>query len=459
MTIMTMLLFSGSLAWGSLTLDKILDSVDRHYPEIEAADAQARAADSLVMRARGAFDPNLVSSYSHVYDGSYKNEGLAVGLTNQIPGTPAKVGVKWDRSNGKIPVYEGDRETGSDGRIKAYIDLPLMRDFVIDRSRAGIESALFRHAESLERSRLARLNTYRLAALGYWSWLAAVEKQRSYEALLAAVRERDSAIMARVKRGELPRIDHIDNQRILMQRQAQLEKARLEVQKAALNLSLFYRDENGLPRKMEIGEAPAWLKPLEGDSAKETKNLRANLAQHPVVMQLEQAMKQRSVDRKLTKYGLLPALNLSLSQSQYMGELPTARDQAYESAIGLNLTFPLLNREARGGAEAARLEEAAAESRLVLARQKLDVEFDESLLESETANQIYKLIFNEAQFASQVELAERKRFKQGDSALINVNMREQDAILARIRAIDALFDVEDRLLELKLLTNSWIRKY
>jgi outer membrane protein TolC len=139
--------------------------------------------------------------------------------------------------------------------------------------------------------------------------------------------------------------------------------------------------------------------------------------------------------------------------------MPTARDQAYESAIGLNLTFPLLNREARGGAEAARLEEAAAESRLVLARQKLDVEFDESLLESETANQIYKLIFNEAQFASQVELAERKRFKQGDSALINVNMREQDAILARIRAIDALFDVEDRLLELKLLTNSWIRKY
>ncbi len=87
------------------------------------------------------------------------------------------------------------------------------------------------------------------------------------------------------------------------------------------------------------------------------------------------------------------------------------------------------------------------------------MDFEKSALESATSASIYRLIFKEIEFASQVEQAERTRFQQGDSSLLNVNLREQDTVLARVRAIEALLDFRERDLELHLISNSWLRKY
>lgn len=451
---------AGSLpAAASLSLDQVLDSVDRHYPEILAVDAQARAQDFLVTRARGAFDPNLSAAYERTVDGTYPNEQFRVGARGQIPGTPLKYGGEWDQLNGKVPIYQGGEETGTDGRVKAYVELPLLRDLIIDRARAGVQTALFKHSEFLERARLARLNTYRIAALSYWVWIASVEKQKTYESLLSVAQQRDTVIRTRVARGQSPRIDQVDNQRIIAQRKAQLEKSRLEVQKATLALSLFFRTEEGAPKKASISDAPAWLSSTNTLPVTDPETMKSALNRHPNLTTLQQVLEQRKVDQKLAKYSVLPRLDASARQVEYLGEPPGARTDGQETIFGLTFSIPLFNRDARGNAGAMNLEVVAAEQRLKLAEQRLTIDFEETILESRTASEIYRLVSDEFEFASQVETAERKRFQEGDSSLLNVNLREQDAILARLRAIDALLDVRDRDLELKLLTNTWVRTY
>jgi outer membrane protein TolC len=443
----------------SLTLDDVLNSVDQHYPEVLGADARARAQEALITRARGAFDPMLYSGLDRTNQGSYQNTDLRVGVKNQIPGTPVKVGAEWNDLDGKVPSYEGERVTGSDGRYKGFVEVPLLRDLVIDKARAGVQTALFRHAEALEEARLVRLDTYRIAAFAYWNWVSAAEKQKVYENLLAIAEERDKVVSTRVRRGESARIDSVDNQRIIMQRRAQLEKAKLEAQKAMLTLSLFYRTPNGAPVRAASARAPEWLRPLNEDITEKTEGLRDKLDNHPMLQALQQSLEQKRVYRRLARYNVLPELDFKLTHGEYAGNLPTPRDLPMETTVGFRFSFPLFNREARGANTAAKLEVDASEQKLTLAKQKLEVDFEKSALEANTSAAIYRFIYQEIGFAAQVETAERTRFQQGDSSLLNVNFREQDTALARVRAIEALLDFNEKDLELKLISNTWVRTY
>lgn len=455
------LIFSGALSWAETQgprLEDVLNSVDQHYPEILGAGARAQAQESLITRARGAFDPVLGASIDRTAEGSYQNTERKVQVKNQIPGTGVKIGGEWSDLDGKVPVYDGDRATGVDGRLKGFVEVPLLRDLVIDRARAALDTALLKYSESLENARLVRLDTYRLAALAYWGWHAALEKQRVFENLLRIAEERDQVIGTRVKRGEAPRIDAVDNQRMILQRKAQVEKTRAETLKAALILSLFYRTERGLPNRPGTISA-SWLRPLTDNPASDSAKLRAALEEHPLLLGLQKDLEQKRVAQRLAKYNLLPELDFKLSHSAYQGETPPPRELARETRAGLLFAFPLFNRDARGASGAARLEADATEQKMLLARQKLEVDFEKAILESNASANIYKFGFQEIDFAAQVEQAERMRFQQGDSSLLNVNLREQDTAFARVRAIDSLLDFHQKDLEVHLITNTWLRKY
>lgn len=455
---MLLIALSAPLA-SALSLEELLDSVDRNFPDIAAADARTAAQEALITRARGAFDPNVTLTYERTPDGTYVNEHMSAKLSGQIPETPLKLGAQVDKLNGKVPVYEGDLATGSEGRVKVFAEVPLLRGLVTDKNRAGTRKAVAAKENASEDARQVRLTTYRAAALAYWAWSAAVEKQRAVETLLNAVREREKTISKRITRGEAPRIDAIDNQRVTLQRQAQLELAKLEVTKAELNLALYWRDAQGQPIRPALSEAPVWLL-ANGDLTKgRAEESKERLETHPIVRALRAELEQKQVEQRLGKYNLLPQLDLTASMAEYRGEPPAPRTDARESTIGLRFSMPLFNREFRGEAAAANWAVRASEEKLRLAQQKLETDFEKSTSEVRTAWRIYQLIYQEMGLADQVEAAERKRFQSGESSLLNVNLREQDAILARVRAIDALYVYRDRELDYRLLTNTWIRRY
>ena len=441
----------------TVNLETILNSVEQHYPEVLAAGARVRAQEALVLRAQGGFDPVLSASLDRVAQGTYQNDEWKVSLREQIPGTGLKVGAEWSELNGKIPIYDGDRNTGSGGKVKGFIEAPLLKDLFIDRVRAGLRSSVISSAQSVEQSRWVLMDTYRLAALSYWSWLASAEKGRVYQNLLRIAEERDKAISSRVLRGEAPKIEGVDNQRMIRQRMAQLTKATIEAQKAALVLSLFYRDAKGQPQRLEADHAPAWLH--EAPKPPAFTKLREALETHPKIQVAKKEVEQKELAKKLAKYNLLPSLDLRAGYTEYLGALPATRDQSQEAFVGFKFSMPIFLMEARGANAAADFELESARQKAQLIRQELEVDLEAALIEAKGAATISKLQLEESQFAKQVEAAERKRFAHGDSSLLNVNLREQDSGLAQIRAIDSLFDYQSKELELLLLTNSWERKY
>lgn len=443
----------------AISLDEVLNSVDQHYPEIRAADAKSEAQDYLVTRARGAFDPVLSAAIERAPLGSYQNTETRARLQTQIPETGVKVGAEWSRLEGKLPVYDGDRGTGNGGRWRGFVEAPLLRDLVIDRARAGLQTSLYKYAETLEQARLVRLDTYRVAALAYWNWLAMVEKMNVYKNLLKIAEDRDKVIGTRVHRGESPRIDKIDNQRMIMQRKAQVTKATNEAQKASLVLGLFYRNDQGQPQKIDALRASAWLMPLADVGPSQYQSLRQNLVRHPLLKGMQAELEQKQVQRRLARYSVLPELTLKASYGEYLGGLPDNRDRPEESKLGLTFSMPLFFREARGASGAARLEVEATEQKLRLSQQKLEVDFEKATLETTASAEIYHYGFQEIEFSRQVEAAERSRFQHGDSSLLSVNLREQDTALAQVRAIDALLDFREKDLELKLISNTWVRQY
>lgn len=451
--------FHSSASSSPLTLEHLIESVDRSFPEILQADARAEAAKGRELSSDGAFDPMLFAQVEQKPVSTYENEVLKIGLTNQLPNTPLKVGLEYDRARGPFPSYDGDKLTGSEGRFRGFFEIPLLRDFGIDSARARQRIAEFESTGAFETSRFTRLNTFRRAAIQYWNWVAAVENQRIAEDLLSYALVRDTVLNQRSRTGDAPRIERVDNQRLVLQRRAILENAQLRVKTQAQELSLFFRDSQGTPITPPTDRAPKWLEPLNQGTQLSLAEQNRIIDEHPFVRSVEQELEVRKVRTNLSNWELLPKLDFRMSFSEELGSLPSVRSQAAETIGRVVFSFPLLNRQARGAERAARFEEEAAQRKLEFARQKLEVDLRNASLEAETAEKVYRLNFDEIDLARQVEAAERTRFKMGDSNLLMVNLREQDTAFARSRAISSLLEYRRKELELLLIANRWIKRF
>jgi outer membrane protein TolC len=68
--------------------------------------------------------------------------------------------------------------------------------------------------------------------------------------LLQVAEERDRQISERVQKGDLPQFDRVDNERAVLQRQAQLLAAERAVRNTEYNLALFFRGPDGEPQNV-----------------------------------------------------------------------------------------------------------------------------------------------------------------------------------------------------------------
>lgn len=434
-----------------LQLEEVLDSVDRHFPEILKAQAEFEEQKAKARATLGPFDPKLSVEWGEHRDGYPSNELLGAKLSTQIPGTGVSAEFGWDRTLGDFPVYEGDRQTGSEGRWKGGLTVPLLRDLITDGSRTKRNVESLKANEKGESARLVRLQTYLKAALTYWDWLARVETQKIMVDLLKLAEQRDEILSKRVKRGDAPAIDVVDNQRIILQRRSQLLKSQQETLNANLDLSLFLRDEAQQLVRPDEARAPLWLDEKRVQNSSELKNVDAVVARYPDIKKLQFEIGQLDANRRLNSQSLLPRLDLKLESARYEGELPTFRKDENELFVGVQFSIPLLNAQARGNRDSANLELNAKKLELTLKEQKLKVELTQLASEVRTAKEIFLVNFAEIRAADRMAFAERKKFERGDSNLFLVNAREMDAAVTRKKAINSLYEYHEKDLKLKLM--------
>jgi len=178
----------------------------------------------------------------------------------------------------------------------------------------------------------------------------------------------------RVEVGVLPPVEILEAEVGLKTRERELLDAQRAYQDAIDDLALLL-DVTG---SLEVAEAELAAPELATD---EEAGLRAAVEKRPDLLRQLKAIERVGIERKVARNQLLPKVDLTASYSHkgfgqdYDDDMDLlARDDLRNWEIGLNLSYPLGNREARNDYLRSRLRQKGESARLVQLREEARTE-------------------------------------------------------------------------------------
>jgi outer membrane protein TolC len=425
-----------------LQLDDVIGATLDYHPALNAEKQERVGADAELLSAEGAFDPSIKGEALSYVTGGYSGNYGSAYVEQPLKFYGSKIVGGYRIGDGSFPIYDNWYETNSGGETGIGVEVPLLRDGPIDRRRANINKAESGQvlADSLVEQR--RIELARAAALTYWDWTAARNKIRVYRTLLKVAEERDRQISERVKKGDLPDFDRVDNQRAVLQRQAQLLSAERGVKSAEYALSLFYRDGTARPKDISKFEALEKIPlPLFAPSHISSDPIAEATEARPEFKNIKALHEQNKVELSLARNQVLPRLDLRVFSYNDYG---TGNPQLEEPEVkaGLRVEIPLATRTQRGKIGYYESRQKKLEFTETFLRERIRTDVQDALNALEIAKNRFEVVAQEVKAADDLAKGEAKRFEMGDSNLIFVNLREQNAADAKVREIEALQDYQ-----------------
>jgi outer membrane protein TolC len=406
---------------GPLTLDEVLQSVDERVPQLLAARAELQQAEAALLAARGAFDPALQGSI-RTYQGEDPRTISELSVTLPSALGPS-VSAGWTRGMGEFPAYAGEDETSAAGEAWVGLELPLLDGLLAGTERTQLVTAgLAVELATLEQS--ARLIDLRRGASEAWArWSAAGAELVLDTQLLELAERRVAALESQVAQGARARLDLLDSQRVLAERRAELAQARLDLQAAALALSLWYRDSQGRP-VVPPQDALSPLVLADPPAGEPDPGLT------PLAQGLDLTVRLAEAELRRARNGLLPKVDLYAVASHD----PLGYD---ELQAGAKLEVGSLWRAERGKLGQASAKLAQAEAKRQAALDELQADMAAARLAVQAAEERYRWAQQAQQAADEVLLLEQRRLELGGADLFQLLVRESAAASARRATVKA----------------------
>lgn len=423
-----------------LTLDIVLNSVNKAYPLILAAERLITISEYEYLAAQGAFDAYFDSAGTIAPTGYYQNARSDSVIRKPTPlgGTSFFAGYRMGRGN--FPNYYGERATNQLGEVRAGAVVPLFRNREIDKNRADLKKAdVDRSLADLSVQKL-KLEVLREASKRYWKWVAVGQEFKVNSDLLEIAKLRTAQVSDRVKLGDLPAIENTENDRVILQREALLISSKRELQKASIDLSLFLREATGkmvLPAEEQLPKNFPKHKEFHSDDL--DKSIADAQKRRPEIKEYQLKKEKIGVDRQFEQNNLKPQVDLVVSASQDIGAGSATRSKPeVEATVVMNI--PLQTRKQRGKIGSAEAKISQIEQEEKFARDKVSTEIQDSISELQASYERVEVAKKEVFLAKKLQSLELDRFNLGDSTLLFVNIREQTAAEAAIREVKALND-------------------
>ncbi|MFN3429909.1 MAG: TolC family protein [Candidatus Sericytochromatia bacterium] len=430
-----------SMAPSALTLDEVLTPLAESYPPLDAARRDLALAEAEAVAAAGGFDPAWRSRAAGVPVGGYPQFRLDTMVEQPLPWMGLTVFGGYRLGTGSFAVYDGKLETNAGGELRAGVAMPLLRNGPIDRRRANwlrAEGGLLAAQAAL---RQQQLEAFRLAAHRYWDWVGAGRKLAVGRAVLAIATQRDAALAASVQSGQAPPIERVENERAILQREAQVLAAERALTQAAIELSLLHRDLRGGPVVPPPGRLPPDFPAapdVEGLALDRALSQAQRLRPEPARLAAQRA--QAQVELEWAENQLSPGLDFSVTGAQDLGSGSAIRAvPELEAAIGLDV--PLLTRGPVGRIGVARAAVARLASLERFARDRVAADVRDAHNAVAMASRRWLVADRELALSRRLEAAERDRFTLGEGTLFLVNLREQATADAASRLVDAQVDL------------------
>lgn len=425
-----------------LTLEELLCSVVLCYPEIDAAMAEIEAAEGKIISASGRFDTVLKGNSISQPLSFYKNYRNGIGIAKPLL-NGGEVYSNYRIGRGDIEPWYGERVTDKGGEFRTGFSLPLLKDRAFDARRAAIASARANRDQVSANVNSRLLQLQRMATQAYWDWVASGQVVQIQRRQLELANQRVEQINLRVEKGDLAKIAQIDNERFIAKRKNTLIKARRLLQKAAIKLSLYYRDANCTPLIAESQQLPGEIPLATGIADSE---LDADIAQavivRPELVELQAARREACVDLTYAQNLQLPKLDMQGFASKDVGEQASSLGDKtpFELQVGVFAEVPLQRREALGKIQTAQAKIAQIDAKSQFFADKIRAELQDA------ASAVNAAIDQIEQSRLNVELTQRSltlgraAFEAGDIDLIALNIYETSVAEAELELLDAYFD-------------------
>ncbi|HYO83671.1 MAG TPA: TolC family protein [Bryobacteraceae bacterium] len=430
-------------AWGQpLRLEDVLNSVQRHYPPLQAAMQEQAIADAERLQAEGRFDFVARGRWDSDTLGYYENRRWDVGIEQPTTILGMSLLAGYRLGEGSYAPYDGKLDTRSGGEWRTGLRLPLLRDRAIDSRRADLAKTKAGQAVARFSIETQRLGITLAAARRYWDWVAAGRRLELAQAVLRIARDRQAFLDGSVAGGLLPAIDATDNKRAVLQRQGQVIEAERLVQQTAIELSLFYRDERGSPLIPSPEQLPSGFPVPENlDGASVEAEIRRAASRRPDLPRLEAQRAQIEVDRQLARNTRLPAVDVIAGFTAESGSGPVRRGPQ-EFKAGINFELPWQRRSADGRIRAAEARIEQIRKREQFTAEVVTSEVRDAASAVRTAFDRLSTAREEVEISRKLEDAERTRFELGEGTLFQLNLRELATVESVQREITASADYQ-----------------
>ena len=269
----------------------------------------------------------------------------------------------------------------------------------------------------------------------YNQWVASGLRLTVFRELLDLAKGRQSGLARQVEAGARPRILLTENEQNVLRRQTLVARAEQDLALAANTLSLFWRDDEGRPRRPDVAQLPAEL-PTIGPAVADAA---AVIALRPDLRQIDMRIAQANNRLELDRNALRPRLDFKAEVSKDIGALGEGGKSrtATDAIFGLNFSVPLQQRVARGRIAQSTAEIDAQRRRRQQIEEQITAEIDGLAIDVRGTERLRMLADQELALAQTMARAEVRRFDAGASDFFLVNSREEAAADASIRKLDA----------------------
>lgn len=430
---------------GPLLPEEVLRSSALTFPSILESFEREAAARGDQLAADGAFDLMLRADAFDRITGF--NDGGAVRAQATQPLQPygAQIFGGYTISNGRLPTSQSSFNSTEFGRLTVGALFSLLRDRDIDPRRFAIEDTRLATSQARLDVMLVQLNVQQEALRAYWRWVAAGEEIHVFEELLEIAEARQIGLTREVNEGARARIALTENEQNLLRRRSLLEQATRNLATAANSLGFFLRGADGqmiVPTRDQLPDIDRLkaIPPIETMLAVPISDVIRN---RPELETFRIALERAANRVELRRNDLQPRLEASVELSTGIGSGVSPSADTAGTAVGVTFSVPLQRREARGRLQRAESELRETELRQRRIADQITTEVGNVIEDLTAALKLADLADAEVKQATTMVQAERTRFRLGAGDFFLVNLREESAADAQIRAIRA--DLAGRL--------------
>ncbi len=450
---MTMSAQSGDL----LSYEQYIRQVLMHHPVAIQYQMLDRQSELYKLKARGEFDPKLAAYYD---EKEFKAENYYETFDAQLS-VPTATGIDfklgYEMTDGAF--LDPNQSLPANGLINIGAELPLLQGLMFDERRQVLRQAelLIEGNEVKQREGLAKIQWE--ASKAYLDWQVAQQSVLINLTAEELAEIRLENVIVSFRTGEGRGIDTVEAKANLLNRQQLVQESQLILAQARRQVEL-YLWANGLQPLVLDPQAKAQA--LQAESAEALLvEIRANkdslLRRVPAIQSIDIERRSLEIDERLAKQYMLPDLRVKWNTLVTPGSEKSVLSSVNDYKVGVSLSYPLLNRKARGELALNRLDQEMLANESVFVQQSTEILLDQLMLEiSSLAEQVRILQVSVAEMQKLLE-AEQIKFEIGESSIFLVNSRELKLLETQIKLLKLQKDYSLATFDIRgLLALDWI---